>query len=430
MTRLKPYFLIALSLFAILLFGWRNNDLTIGQFELPSSIIHKIIIDTQGVKWIATEKGIVSFDGTKWINYTDGNSLNNGRVSDIVLEISSGVKNLWVGLNNGLSSMLTNSTPISAVNYNTKNSGILGDTVSAVGIDLLSTKYIGTTKGLSILKAGKWDQFLGRRGEEILSRYKISAVSASGNGYIYAATQGGGVSRFKYTDAVSGATTFNKPWAWGLPSDTVYTVFLDGDAQWFGTLRGAAYHSTEYTKSDWITYTRADGLICDSVYSITKDLSGNIWFGTHKGATKLSSDSIWTSYTIKDGLVDNKVNTISADIDGSIWFGTDNGISHFANGKWVNYQQGFTSANSPKISDIDLFSVYPNPAKDQITIERTNDQSENMSLEIRSISGVLKKSGQFKNQHQSIEIGDLPPGLYLLKVSSDKGSQTTRIIKQ
>jgi len=107
MTRLKPYFLFVLLLIAILLYGWRNNDLTIGQFELPSSIIHKIIIDSQGVKWIATEKGIVSFDGTKWIIYTDGNSLSNGRVSDFVLEISSGVKNLWLGLNNGLSSLLT-----------------------------------------------------------------------------------------------------------------------------------------------------------------------------------------------------------------------------------------------------------------------------------------------------------------------------------
>jgi len=123
-------------------------------------------------------------------------------------------------------------------------------------------------------------------------------------------------------------------------SDTVYTVFVDGNEQWYGTFRGAGYHSTEFTKSDWITYTRTEGLICDSVYAIAKDLSGNMWFGTPKGVSKLSispTDTTWTNYTTKDGLVADKVNTIAADIDGSVWFGTDKGISHFKSNIWEKF---------------------------------------------------------------------------------------------
>lgn len=413
---------------AVLFFSWKSSDQLTNQIQLQLKMVNSIVIDNQGVKWIATEYGIVKFDGIKWSSYADDESLN-GSVSVLandVLEIGK----LWLGTNLGLTSLEIGDTATSIVNYRTTNSAILSDTVTALGIDGSNVKFIGTPKGLSILSNNRWDKFNGRKGEEILSEYKISSVGTSSNGYVYATTEGGGVSRFKYTDAVSGATTYNAPWAWGLPSDIVYTVFVDGISQWYGTLHGAAYHSSEFTKSDWTTYTRAEGLVCDSVYAIAKDSLGNVWFGTHKGVSKFSIDSIWTSYTSKDGLVANKVNTIAVDIDGSVWFGTDEGISHYINNKWENYQEVSTFVISHKISSLNLFSVYPNPAKDQINIKKISDIDENMSIEIRSISGVLMKSREFKNQNQSIETGDLIPGVYLVTVSSDKNSQTVRIIKQ
>ena len=305
-------------------------------FTFSSKVIHKIVVDNTGVKWFATEKGIVSYDGSIWTKYLDDKNLTTGSVTDFAFDIGSGIKKLWMGTAVGTSSFEIGTSAISIVNYNTKNSGILADSVTAVGIDGQSVRYIGTPKGLSILKGDKWDKFLGRTHEEILSRYKISAVSATTNGYVYASTQGGGVSRFKYTDAVSGETTLNKPWAWGLPSDTVYTVVADGITQWYGTNRGIGYHTTQDTKTDWVTYTRADGLVCDTVNAIAKDLAGSMWFGTPKGVSKLTVDK-WLNYTIKDGLVANKVNTIAVDADGSIWFGTDNGISHLLNNHWTNY---------------------------------------------------------------------------------------------
>lgn len=309
-------------------------------FQFPSKVIHKIVVDNSGVKWFSTEKGIVSYNNLVWTSYSDTQDLTTVSVADFAFEITSGIKKLWMGTNVGLTSLEFGSSAITVVNFSTKNAGILNDTVTALGIDGSNVKYIGTSKGLSILKDSKWDKFYGRKNEEILSKYKISSVATATNGYIYTTTQGGGVSVFKYTDAVSGATTFNKPWAWGLPSDTIYTVVADDIAQWYGTDKGVAYHSTEFTKSDWTTYTRTDGLVCDTVYSIAKDISGNIWFGTHKGVTKLSispTDTTWTNYTTKDGLVADKVNTIAADIDGSVWFGTDKGISHLKSNIWEKF---------------------------------------------------------------------------------------------
>jgi len=53
-----------------------------------------------------------------------------------------------------------------------------------------------------------------------------------------------------------------------------------------------------------------------------------------------------------------------------------------------------------------------------------------MSIEIRSISGVLLISGAFSSQNQIIDIADLTAGVYLLTVTSENKSQTIQIIKQ
>jgi len=338
MKYLKLSSLISLAAMLLLFNSCKDENTDPKEFVFPSKVINKIVVDDAGVKWFATDKGVISYDGSKWTSYSDDKNLSSDKISDFAFEIGTGLNKLWLGSNVGLSNFDFGTSAIKFTNYNKANSQILSDTISAVGIDKSKVKYVGTSRGISIFKDGKWTQFVGRLYEEILSMYKITSIASASNGYIYATTEGGGVSRFKYAaDAVSGATTFNLPWAGGLPSDTVYCVLTDNNNQWYGTKRGAALHTNEFAKENWdATYTRESGLICDSVYTIAKSSSGDIWFGTHKGISKLSGET-WKNYTTKDGLVDNKINTIAFDTDGSVWIGTDKGISHFGNNKWVNF---------------------------------------------------------------------------------------------
>ncbi len=342
MKQFKFLRIIALTTIFGLFISCDNNDEPIDEpFQMPSKVINKIVIDKDGVKWFATEKGVVSYDGAKWTTFKDNKGPKTDPIADLAFDAATGISKLWLASNVGASSFEFGATSISVLNYKKANSGIMDDNISAIGVDANNVKYFGTSVGLSIFKGTTWDKYLGRKGDgEILSKYKISAISTAKNGFVYAATEGGGISKFKYTDAISGATTLNKPWANGLPSDTIYSMIVYNDTcQWYGTDKGVAHHSSEYTKESWSTFTRTDGLICDTVYAIAKDGSGNIWFGTHKGVSKLhmSIDTTWTSYTTKDGLISNKVNAVAADVDGSIWFGTDEGISSLANGKWTKF---------------------------------------------------------------------------------------------
>jgi len=300
-----------------------------------SNNIKKIITDKNGLKWIATDNGLHSYDGTKWDQFRGfpfGNSYKyeDGNIS------SSNDGEIWFAGNTGSIMFKFNETAIESKKVYTKNSsGLLSNSVTAVAADQFDTRYFGTSLGLSINKGDKWESFVGRKNEEILREYKITSIATAKNGWIYAATYGGGVSRFKYTDAVSGATLFDSIWS-QLKSNYVNTVIIvDDTIQWYGTNRGACLHISHYTKEifDWQSYTTAEGLPSDTVLSIAKDLDGNIWFGTTAGAARLNGTQI-TVFTTADGLVSDKINTISADTDGSLWFGTNKGLSQFKDGNW------------------------------------------------------------------------------------------------
>ena len=77
------------------------------------------------------------------------------------------------------------------------------------------------------------------------------------------------------------------------------------------------------------------------------------------------------------------------------------------------------------------FTTYPNPAVDEVTIQLPSG-SGNYTLEIRSATGQLVAPvQQFTTPAARISVGDLPNGIYMLKISNDAGvSRTTRLLKQ
>lgn len=310
---------------------------------LPSNSIDKITIDKQGVKWFATDKGLVSFNGKTWKTYPNVNSLNKP-ILDVFFDIFSVNSQLLVGTNEGALDVAVTSQNITVNNiYRQTSNQLLNDTVFSIATDNKNARYFGTPNGLSILKNSVWTSYDGRWGnksaDNFLTKMAITAIVSAKNGWNYVSTKGGGVSRFKYADAVSGATKYFQPWAYGLKSDTVFTVIIVNDScQWYGTTKGAAYHTSHNTKADWTSYSIANGLVSDTVYAIAQAVDGSVWFGTHRGVSIFKNDS-WTNFTTKDGLIANKVNTLAIDTDGSVWFGTDEGISQYKQEIWKSFRK-------------------------------------------------------------------------------------------
>ncbi len=72
------------------------------------------------------------------------------------------------------------------------------------------------------------------------------------------------------------------------------------------------------------------------------------------------------------------------------------------------------------------FSIFPNPASNYLTIE----SAENSLLEISSIDGKRVRSVKIERGNISIDITDLPKGIYLLNLTSDNHKHSEVIIKR
>lgn len=75
-------------------------------------------------------------------------------------------------------------------------------------------------------------------------------------------------------------------------------------------------------------------------------------------------------------------------------------------------------------------TVYPNPARDFVTIEGLSS-SNIMSYKVVDLNGRIVKSKENINENSTqINISDLQSGVYMMTINSDKGSTIKKIIKE
>ncbi|MBK6284668.1 MAG: hypothetical protein IPF54_20335 [Draconibacterium sp.] len=132
-----------LAAMAAVCFGCEKYSQVIEKLQLPSNVIKNIVVDNHGIKWITTDKGVVSYDGVKLTDYLDESLLNSGAANRLFSEESQAANKIWLCSNNGLSVFEhSDEVIIDFVTYKTTQSGILSDSVLAIDIDLKNTRYI------------------------------------------------------------------------------------------------------------------------------------------------------------------------------------------------------------------------------------------------------------------------------------------------
>ncbi|MDO9152925.1 MAG: T9SS type A sorting domain-containing protein [Paludibacter sp.] len=81
----------------------------------------------------------------------------------------------------------------------------------------------------------------------------------------------------------------------------------------------------------------------------------------------------------------------------------------------------------PIINPSDLIKVFPNPARDFITIEAQG--TEMQRIELYDLKGQLIVSQILRTNRTELKLSDLQSGVYLLKVKTEAGIATKRILK-
>jgi ligand-binding sensor domain-containing protein len=85
-------------------------------------------------------------------------------------------------------------------------------------------------------------------------------------------------------------------------------------------------------------YDSKDGLASSTVYCMTQDVEGFMWFGTETGLSRFDGTHFKT-FTQEDGLPDNEIIQVFADSKGRIWISPfKKTICYYYRGKIYNQE--------------------------------------------------------------------------------------------
>lgn len=273
---------------------------------LPDDFITYLITDSSGI-WIGTMNGIAQFDGTRFKVYNTSTGLPANRFYTVFKD-QNGV--FWLGSDKGL------------VSYDgtTRNITLTNDPgqkdIYAINTSKDGRLYCGTDKGILIYDpvTGEIDKVH----DERLKNARINALVKDRRGMLWAGTSTGlfrisNSAVRKYTTAPDGN------------SNHVISLFVDYEGNlWAGTYNGMY----RYRDDQFTTYNSQNGMHSQFVFQIARDNEDNLWIGTTEGL-QIYNGKEFKLLTEKDGLISNSIMSCMKDADGNIWVGTARGINVF-----------------------------------------------------------------------------------------------------
>ncbi len=238
----------------------------------------------------------------------------------------------------------------------------------------------------------------------------------------------------------------------GLVIDAVFSLAVSGTNVFAGTQFSGLFLSKD-TGTSWI---QVDSALVSGycVYAIAANDS-NIFVGSNGISTSSNNGITWTAdnngltnYYIKSFAVTGSY--ILAGAYNAIFLSTNNGSS------WINVSGGLTTGTIFSIAisgnyifvgtgsgvwrstfaDLlgikentvnNIISVYPNPAKETITIET---DATNQRLEITNLIGQTVYTSYIYNKKATINTSAFAKGVYILKLSSDKETVVRKFVKE
>ncbi|HPS83998.1 MAG TPA: T9SS type A sorting domain-containing protein, partial [Bacteroidales bacterium] len=93
---------------------------------------------------------------------------------------------------------------------------------------------------------------------------------------------------------------------------------------------------------------------------------------------------------------------------------------------------GSASASVETMFLNEVMDIYPNPASDNLSISFNTNMSSDYVVSIITVLGDVVSSYNVNSNGfdvKTINISDLPAGIYMVQVSNEKGSTTKKLIK-
>lgn len=147
---------------------------------------------------------------------------------------------------------------------------------------------------------------------------------------------------------------------------------------------------------------------------------------TVPGSTPTVTHSIVNTYFFVDGNGANALDRVRIEIDST----DDNGALTVETAVWY---LGSVSTGVSTVNPNAAFSVYPNPAANELNVKTSADINETVTYSILDLTGRTIRTFEVEmvqGAPATIPVNDLSSGAYLLKGESDNMNWTTRFIRQ
>ncbi len=175
---------------------------------------------------------------------------------------------------------------------------------------------------LSILSAQDYN-FKHYGQKQGLTNANVKCIFQDSYGYIWFATQGGGIYKF------DGKKFTNYDKQDGLVGNDVTYITEDKDKNiWIATVDGVS----KFNQKSFINYTTQNGLKENKVFHVFCD-SNKVWISTFGGGIAILENNVFKYLNTDNGLSSNKIFSVYRDKKNKYWIGTSKGGINLYNGK-------------------------------------------------------------------------------------------------
>ena len=298
------------------------------QQGLPQGGILQVFQSKQGYIWLATQTGLVRFDGVRFQMAED---ILPGALPNLWVRAAyeDAKGRLWLASNESGVFRLDEK---GSTQYSTAQ-GLPSNVIQCLAPGRDGTLWVCTDAGLARMDISGGEPKI----QAVREHFGLTIETTETNDNIRAACEdssgrlwiGGDGPRLVLGE---GGKFASRPLK-GIPAaGSIRVLLCDGDTVWAGTSDGLV----RIRDGQQRLFRSKDGLADDFVFSLAQGSSGTTWIGTRNGFTRLRN-GILVSFHPQDGLSQSTAMSVFEDREGTLWVGTKRGLNQFVDGRGVPY---------------------------------------------------------------------------------------------
>jgi len=317
---------------------------------LPQGTVYATLQDSQGFVWLATEDGLVRYDGHELVRYARLPTGRGGLSGNYIFQmIEDAHHDLWIAVKDGgVARWHRDTNTFTVIRHSDSDpQSLTSDAVRALVLDARGRIWIGTSDaGINILEpaTGRIEHLRhAADNPDSLVSDRVLTLALDRNGTLWAGTEQG-LDRQRAQERAFTHIRHQQGDPGSLSGNEVSRIIEDRDGfLWVGTFDGGLNRldpDGRVVKSFRHNPQDPDSLAEDDVRAVLVDPSGRLWVGTADGLDLLDRASGRFSHYRHDSadaesLRDSFIMSLYTDSTGLMWIGTrSGGVSRWNPRSW------------------------------------------------------------------------------------------------